>query len=690
MRCLINNYFAKYIFEMNFREEEANEKKMMRLASQKAIDMKDPQVILQSVSEKADKFEYKRINVDDKELIRRKMRKLEEDATLLGPGRRPLRWFNGDKISEKLGLDMRRRIDLANKPHIVQHYEMQQDIEDNLTLKFTGKAGRSSAQAQMKDLVKKFDDAKRRITKLKLYGDLIKQGEAKQVAVTGGKDYKKIRRWQNRLTGEDSTQQLGGTLIPSTSYPSLLSGSPSKSMLKKDPSILMLEAAHNEGYNSHDGDQIGVIKEEHSEEQNLDSVLEKVNSQGELEEPFSPKTKKSNSPQRRKTLAKTATRLTFAGQPNVHVHVEEMGILSKSGSRPATRQSQVVPQNAGGLTVKNSHLKLPHRESFGAGVEFEYFDDDYDEDEGRFPPIPGGQNQSPQKRGRLSMLMKQKGSGSRSRRNVKAKVFSHLTSATKQEQRPPRPLKRPPVFPVPTKGSTLQPSEETEKYLKAPVFNRLQQKATTSYANYLTAQLTPLNARIRPDFGHSPSATSIHYKTGSQVLLSGSASASKMIVANKRDTSLDQLRVIQSRGKNVESDDEGAAQYNTEIIKKKLTNFDQSIQQDFTSLESRITRNIKRNQGEDDHQVRYHRIWFRPKKLIPADKDQRGEREALQPFVIGYFKEDVKYDVTPEERELYRAVLGSIKATPEDLFDKNFVMMEHPQIRPKAIIEALY
>ena len=47
----------------------------------------------------------------------------------------------------------------------------------------------------MKDLVKKFDDAKRRITKLRLYGDMINQGEAKQVAVTGGKDYRKIRKW---------------------------------------------------------------------------------------------------------------------------------------------------------------------------------------------------------------------------------------------------------------------------------------------------------------------------------------------------------------------------------------------------------------------------------------------------------------------------------------------------------------
>jgi hypothetical protein len=45
-----------------------------------------------------------------------------------------------------------------------------------LTLKFTGKAGRSSAQAQMKDLVKKFEDAKQRIAKLKLYREAGKDG----------------------------------------------------------------------------------------------------------------------------------------------------------------------------------------------------------------------------------------------------------------------------------------------------------------------------------------------------------------------------------------------------------------------------------------------------------------------------------------------------------------------------------
>jgi hypothetical protein len=88
--------------------------------------------------------------------------------------------------------------------------------------------------------------------------------------------------------------------------------------------------------------------------------------------------------------------------------------------------------------------------------------------------------------------------------------------------------------------------------------------------------------------------------------------------------------------------------------------------------------------------VRYHRIWFRPKKLIPADKNNPKGKEALEPFVIGYFKEDVRYEETPEERELYKAVIGSIKGNPLKLLDRNFVMMEHPKVNAKAIEEALY
>lgn len=71
---------------------------MMKYLSSKVLDLADPQVILQGNNQRADKFEYKRVTVSDKEKIRIKMKKMEEDATLLGPGRRPLRWFNGEKV----------------------------------------------------------------------------------------------------------------------------------------------------------------------------------------------------------------------------------------------------------------------------------------------------------------------------------------------------------------------------------------------------------------------------------------------------------------------------------------------------------------------------------------------------------------------------------------------------------------
>jgi hypothetical protein len=74
--------------------------------SSKVMDLNDPQVIIQSSTKPTDKFEYKRVTVSDKDMIKIKMRKMEEDATLLGPGRRPLKWFMGEKISEKLGLNL--------------------------------------------------------------------------------------------------------------------------------------------------------------------------------------------------------------------------------------------------------------------------------------------------------------------------------------------------------------------------------------------------------------------------------------------------------------------------------------------------------------------------------------------------------------------------------------------------------
>jgi hypothetical protein len=40
-------------------------------------------------------------------MIKIKIKKMVEDATLLGPGRRPLRWYKGEKLSENLGLNLR-------------------------------------------------------------------------------------------------------------------------------------------------------------------------------------------------------------------------------------------------------------------------------------------------------------------------------------------------------------------------------------------------------------------------------------------------------------------------------------------------------------------------------------------------------------------------------------------------------
>jgi len=85
------------------------------------ISVKDLIVTVRNKDDKADRYEFKRIAVDEKQEIRKKMKKMKEDSMLLGPGRRPLRWFNGDKITEQLGLETRKK---DHKPHIVQHYEM--------------------------------------------------------------------------------------------------------------------------------------------------------------------------------------------------------------------------------------------------------------------------------------------------------------------------------------------------------------------------------------------------------------------------------------------------------------------------------------------------------------------------------------------------------------------------------------
>jgi len=48
---------------------------------------------------------------------------------------------------------------------------------------------------------------------------------------------------------------------------------------------------------------------------------------------------------------------------------------------------------------------------------------------------------------------------------------------------------------------------------------------------------------------------------------------------------------------------------------------DEDLKKDFHNLEARITRNLKRNLNEDEREVRYHRIWFRPKVFVSNDQE---------------------------------------------------------------------
>lgn len=80
---------------------------MAQFSQSKVMDLNDPQVILQSSTKPTDKYEYKRVTVSEKQMIKLKIKKMEDEATLLGPGKRPLKWYVGEKMQEKLGLNLK-------------------------------------------------------------------------------------------------------------------------------------------------------------------------------------------------------------------------------------------------------------------------------------------------------------------------------------------------------------------------------------------------------------------------------------------------------------------------------------------------------------------------------------------------------------------------------------------------------
>ena len=72
-------------------------------------------------------------------------------------------------------------------------------------------------------------------------------------------------------------------------------------------------------------------------------------------------------------------------------------------------------------------------------------------------------------------------------------------SASKLEK-PLKSLKRPPIFPQTLKNTSPPMNDKVEEYLeymKSPVFKRLQERNTSAFFNYMTASVSPINARSK-------------------------------------------------------------------------------------------------------------------------------------------------------------------------------------------------
>ena len=101
-----------------------------------------------------------------------------------------------------------------------------------------------------------------------------------------------------------------------------------------------------------------------------------------------------------------------------------------------------------------------------------------------FPPI---QKRSPMRR-TLSQIMRGDQPGKKRHSKIQARVYDSVKQQTVKKERPTKPLKRPPLFPVQLK-SPKEVNAETQEYIRAPVFERLQQRGTSAFDNYLTASV---------------------------------------------------------------------------------------------------------------------------------------------------------------------------------------------------------
>lgn len=67
------------------------------------------------------------------------------------------------------------------------------------------------------------------------------------------------------------------------------------------------------------------------------------------------------------------------------------------------------------------------------------------------------------------------------------------------------------------------------------------------------------------------------------------------------------------------------------------------------------------------------------------------ETTNMEPFKVGYFKEDIKYEPTEADIAYYSTVIKENKKHSElkSLFTKKFLMMKHPLVRPKRVYDKI-
>jgi|LauGreDrversion4_2_1035121.scaffolds.fasta_scaffold200121_1 hypothetical protein len=109
-----------------------------------------------------------------------------------------------------------------------------------------------------------------------------------------------------------------------------------------------------------------------------------------------------------------------------------------------------------------------------------------------------------------------------SRNDTKQRLYGSLYKTAshgklEKSKSPPKNLKRPPIFPVANKSQPQIVTEMTD-YVKSPVFKRLNERNTTSYVNYLTASVSPLNLRSRSEHLNNAKSTAGGSRQGSVIL----------------------------------------------------------------------------------------------------------------------------------------------------------------------------